>query len=87
MITRNKDEKVDYYSKTVEITDTGMVIASVFAHAADGHRLRRVGLKFFTPLFRTTSMIEKSAAKSHKWADEYIKVCNKHEVQYMAEWE
>lgn len=58
------------YRKEIEVTDTGMVIARVFAE--DG---RRVGLKFFTPFARTVSSIDRHAKAAHRWADAYIQMC------------
>lgn len=82
--SRFSDEPVGYYSKTVEITDTGSVYASVYAHAKDGHKLRRVGLNMYHQMFNIQSRIEKSAKKAHKWADDYIEMCERQEVQYKA---
>ena len=55
------------YRKNIEITDTGMVIASVYS--SDG---RRTGLKFFTGIF--SSVVDK-AKKAHAWADRHILIC------------
>lgn len=82
--SRFSDEKVGYYSKTVEITDTGSIYASVYAHASDGHRLRRVGLNMYHPMLNILSLTENAAKKAHKWADEYMKMCERQEVQYKA---
>jgi hypothetical protein len=75
---RTSDEKVHYYSKTVEVSDTAMVIASVHAHAEDGHCLRRVGVSFFLWNFNT---LETRAKKAHKWADKRILECKAYECQ------
>lgn len=76
---RTSDEKVAYYSKSVEISDTGMVAASVFAHAADNHCLRRTGLKFFNTTFTS---LEYRTKKAHEWADKHMKLCLENECQY-----
>lgn len=76
---RVSDEAVSHYSKTVEISDTGMVTAEVFAHAVDGHKLRRVGVAFFTNHFNS---IEIRCKKAHNWANERIVICKYYEVQY-----
>lgn len=64
------------YRKKIEVTDTGMVVAQVYAD--DG---RRVGLDFFTPfpLYRTVKAIEAQAKKAHKWADDYMVMCERSE--------
>lgn len=76
---RTADERVAYYSKTVEITDTGMVVAEVFAHAADGHVLRRVGCECFSNPFNND---ETRFEKAHAWAGKRINLCEDYEVQY-----
>lgn len=76
---RLADEKVHHYSKTIEISDTYMVIASVHAHAEDDHTLRRVGVEFF---FSPFSSLENRCKKAHKWADNHIEICKANEVQY-----
>lgn len=58
------------YTKKIEITDTGQVIASVFA--SDG---RRVGLQFFTSFLYTVKSTKRNAIRAHKWADDYIALC------------
>lgn len=63
------------YIKKVEISSTGMVIASVYRN--DG---RRTGLKFFTPFFATIRGIERQAQKAHKWADKYCIMCQQQET-------
>lgn len=64
------------YIKKIEITDTGMVIASVYRNDSSNDSIR-VGIKFFSssPFFNKPKHIEKRADNAHKWADEYIKVC------------
>jgi hypothetical protein len=68
------------YRKQIEVSDTGSVYASVYAEGG-----RRVGLKFFNSSFFSfyfggPSGIEKLCVKAHKWADEYIAMCERQEV-------
>lgn len=60
----------DEYRKKIEITDTGMVIASVFD--ANGNRK---GLEFFTQFISTNNAVERSLKKAHAWADQRIHLC------------
>lgn len=55
------------FSKTVEMTDTDMVIATV--RNAMG---KRVGLEFFFSPFDSK---ESRFRKAHKWADDHIALC------------
>jgi len=75
---RYTDEEIDHYTKTVEVSDTGMVTASVFANAEDGHQVRRVGLKFFGNPFTS---LKSRLKKAHIWADEHAETCQNGEVQ------
>jgi hypothetical protein len=61
------------YKKYVEVTDTGMVIASVYFGD------NRKGVEFFSSLFGSNKSIEKRCRRAHKWADERIKVCARQE--------
>ena len=63
------------YKKKIQITSTGMVIASVYS--SDG---RRVGLKFFTSFFNSTEKTESNAIKAHSWADAHILMCVRQET-------
>ena len=63
------------YEKRVKITDTGMVVAEVYA--ADG---RRVGLRFFSSMFPSTKRTEANAKKAHAWADGHISMCARQET-------
>jgi hypothetical protein len=63
------------YRTRVEITDTGMVVASVFA--PDG---RRVGLDFFSPIVATTKAIQRNAKKAHEWAKNHAAMCARMET-------
>lgn len=75
---RSPDEIVAEYRKEIQISSTGMVIAHVYAYAADGYQLRCTGLAFFDGLFDS---IERRAEKAHAWADKRIALCVKHEAQ------
>lgn len=64
------------YRKKIEVTDTGMVVASVFA--ADG---RRIGLEFFNSWFvNSPRTLVKKIGSAHKWADRMIEICSEGEV-------
>lgn len=66
------------YRKKIEVTPTGMVIASVLS--ADG---RCVGLSFFSgwAYFRPSpTNVKRNCNAAHKWADKMIKVCEDGEV-------
>jgi len=65
--------------KTIEITDTGMVFASVHAHAKDGHCLRRVGSKQYYYIFTS---LQTKCNQAHAWADKRKILCQLQEVQY-----
>lgn len=80
---RFADEKVDHYTKTVEVSDTGMVIARVFANAEDNHELRRVGVDFFSNPFLS---LERRIKQAHKWADKHAEICKNGEVQKEPIW-
>lgn len=55
------------YTKTIEQTDTGMVVAKVYNSAG-----ARVGIEFFTwPCFSQRRRLE----RAHKWADKWIANC------------
>ena len=58
------------YRKVIEITDTGMVFASVYCGE------RRVGLKWFDawPIG-----VERKAKKAHQWADKHMVICQEQE--------
>lgn len=58
------------YHKVIEITDTGMVFASVYCDD------RRVGLKWFDvwPIG-----VERKAKKAHEWADKHMATCQEQE--------
>ena len=56
------------FGKTIEQTDTGMVVAKVF-NLATGER---VGLEFFSFPF---SSQERRLIKAHSWADKWIANC------------
>lgn len=59
------------YSKEIEITATGMVIARVF-----GVEMRCAGLEFFSsPFSSSNATVEKNARKANEWADERIRIC------------
>lgn len=62
----------DGYTKTIEISDTGMVVAKVYNPIGT-----RVGLKFFNGIF---DIAENRFIKAHSWADRHIKTCAKYEV-------
>lgn len=78
MTDRFSCEKVAYYTKTIEISDTGIVFAQVYAHAADGHQLRRVGFNHYSAFWMD---IGQRAERAHKWADNYMAICQQYEVQ------
>lgn len=67
------------YSKQIQVTDTGMIVAQVFAEGG-----RRVGLRFFDPstfgFNDTVGKIEKACKKAHAWADDYMAMCERQEV-------
>lgn len=68
------------HDKEIEITDTGMVIAYVYA--SDG---RRTAIRFFGStildfIAPSPGRIERRAAKAHRWADDMIVVCDRQEA-------
>lgn len=67
------------YRKQIEITHTGMVIASVYRVKAGVEE--KVGLNFFSPFISTIKSIENKAILAHKWADDYIKMCERQETE------
>lgn len=58
------------YTKTIEQTDTGMVIASVWNPNGG-----RIGLAFFNfpPFFQAARL-----KRAHRWADRWIANCEKY---------
>lgn len=68
------------YYKTVEIADTGAVFAYVYR--GDGVRVgfNNWSSNFFDYVFNRISGVEARCVAAHKWAEEYIAVCKKHEV-------
>lgn len=58
----------------VEITSTGMVLATVTG--PDG---LKKGHKFFSQFISTASSVERSCKNAHAWCDEYMKVCERQE--------
>lgn len=63
------------YRKKVEVTQTGMVVATVRRH--DGCC---VGLEFFSGVFNSNYAVEKRAKEAHAWADERIALCERQET-------
>lgn len=63
------------YTKSVEVSSTGMVIVSVCNDTG-----RKCGLAFFSPFFGTNKGVERMCRKAHTWADERIRICEKQEV-------
>lgn len=64
------------YKKKVEATDTGMVFAEVYRMSDDGQKMEgRVGLKFYYTPWHSQ---EARFTKAHAWADERIKLLEKH---------
>ncbi len=59
------------YTKKIESTSTGMVVASCYHINGD-----RVGVEFFSNPFNS---LETRFIKAHKWADKRIEICEKHE--------
>lgn len=78
-ILRLADEKVHHYTKTIEITDTGMVFASVHAHAKDGHCLSRVGSTQYSSI---STSLQTKCNQAHAWADKRKTICLAEETQY-----
>jgi hypothetical protein len=70
---------VSKYRKQIEVTDTGMIVAQVFAEGG-----RRVGLKFHHPSVfgfnDTVAKVEKACQKAHAWADAHMAMCERNEV-------
>lgn len=69
------------YWKQIEATDTGMVIARVYRGLAGDKTKGRVGLKFVDGIvpFCVPRIVKKRLERAHKWADDYIKVCEEGE--------
>ena len=63
------------YTKEIEVTATGMVVARVKHKNGDCK-----GLEFFSPIFYTNKTIEKNCEKAHKWANERLLLCCRQEV-------
>ena len=62
------------YTKEIEVTSTGMIVAKV--RDSNGNCK---GTEFFSSMFSTNKAIEKKYRKAHKWADDRIAICVKHE--------
>lgn len=63
------------YTKKIEVTDTGMVIASVY-RTSDS---KRVGLEFFNSIIKTQRLMDNTCKRAHNWTDWWIKMCEDNE--------
>jgi len=63
------------YTKEIEVSSTGMVIARV-----KDSKGNTKGLEFFGSIIRTNKAVEKKCKKAHKWADDRIAMCERQEI-------
>lgn len=65
------------YKKFISSSDTGMVVAEIYAMTKNGGKSRRVGLDFFHRRFWESK--EGAFERAHAWADKHIEIVKKYE--------